>query len=282
MANAARFVTALQDRMGSLFSAFSIFAGPVFQLNPRVQLELFQKTRSKASGSSEDWLLIAGRRLALRLVRNPRAYRYILRVDRQGIPQVTIPRGGSQIEAKRFVQKHSGWLEKQLLRQAKATKAAQTWQMGSEIQFRGQAVTLQAGGSPECPAVRFGSEVVRIPEGAVDLRGSIERHLWRLAAMEFPPRVFELAAKHGLTVKRVTVRNQRSRWGSCSRHGTISLNWRLIQAPEFVRDYIILHELAHLRQMNHSRRFWREVERLCPDFKIAESWLKRHSREFGL
>jgi len=122
--------------MGSLFSAFSIFARPVFQLNPRVQLELFQKTRSKASGSSEDWLLIAGRPLALQLVRNPRALRYILRVDRQGIPQVTIPRGGSQIEAKRFVQKHSGWLEKQLLRQAEATKAAQTWQMGSEIQFR--------------------------------------------------------------------------------------------------------------------------------------------------
>jgi predicted metal-dependent hydrolase len=78
------------------------------------------------------------------------------------------------------------------------------------------------------------------------------------------------------------VRNQRSRWGSCSRRGTISLNWRLIQTPVSVRDYVILHELAHLKEMNHSKRFWREVARLCPDYKEAENWLKRHSGEFGL
>jgi predicted metal-dependent hydrolase len=84
----------------------------------------------------------------------------------------------------------------------------------------------------------------------------------------------ELAKLHGIEVARVSVRNQRSRWGSCSRRGTISLNWRLIQTPAWVRDYIILHELAHRREMNHSDRFWREVERLCPDYLAAERWLK--------
>jgi len=79
----------------------------------------------------------------------------------------------------------------------------------------------------------------------------------------------------------VSVRNQRSRWGSCSRHGTISLNWRLVQTPTFVRDYIILHELAHLKEMNHSKRFWREVARLCPDFGRAERWLKEHPDLFN-
>jgi hypothetical protein len=74
------------------------------------------------------------------------------------------------------------------------------------------------------------------------------------------------------------VRNQRSRWGSCSRRRTISLNWRLIQTPAFVRDYIILHELMHLREMNHSARFWRQVEIVCPDYRNAEHWLKQHSR----
>jgi predicted metal-dependent hydrolase len=78
-------------------------------------------------------------------------------------------------------------------------------------------------------------------------------------------------------VRRVTVRNQRSRWGSCSRRGTISLNWKLIQAPPFVRDYIILHELMHLRQMNHSARFWREVENVCPEYQVAGKWLKQNS-----
>jgi len=82
---------------------------------------------------------------------------------------------------------------------------------------------------------------------------------------------------HGVNVARVTVRNQKSRWGSCSRRGTISLNWRLIQTPGFVRDCIILHELAHRWQMNHSARFWREVETVCPKYETAERWLKQHS-----
>jgi predicted metal-dependent hydrolase len=92
-----------------------------------------------------------------------------------------------------------------------------------------------------------------------------------------PPRVLELAAQHGLPVRRITVRSQKSRWGSCSRRGTISLNWRLIQTPAFVSDYICLHELVHLRQMNHSPGFWREVERVCPDYRMAKHWLKEHS-----
>ena len=105
----------------------------------------------------------------------------------------------------------------------------------------------------------------------------MSEHLRRLAAKELPARVIELAAPHNFPVRRVTVRNQRSRWGSCSRRGTISLNWRLVQTPLSVRDYLILHELAHLREMNHSRRFWNEVTRLCPNFREAERWLKQHS-----
>ena len=116
-----------------------------------------------------------------------------------------------------------------------------------------------------------------VADAAGDLRPAIERHLRKLAAQELPARVFELAALHQLPVRRVMVRNQRSRWGSCSRRGTISLNWRLVQTPLFVRDYLVLHELAHLKEMNHSRRFWSEVARLCPDFREAERWLKQHS-----
>ena len=86
-----------------------------------------------------------------------------------------------------------------------------------------------------------------------------------------------MANRHQLLVRRVCVRNQKSRWGSCSRHGTICLNWRLLQAPESVRDYLILHELAHLKEMNHSRRFWSEVARMCPDYRQAEAWLKKNA-----
>jgi predicted metal-dependent hydrolase len=86
-----------------------------------------------------------------------------------------------------------------------------------------------------------------------------------------------LAALHGLEISRITIRNQRSRWGSCSARRTISLNWRLIQTPGFVRDYIIVHELMHLREMNHSPRFWACVKQICPDYERAEGWLRQHN-----
>ena len=96
-------------------------------------------------------------------------------------------------------------------------------------------------------------------------------------------RVLEgIEAATGVDVKHVVVRNQRSRWGSCSSTGTISLNWRLVQTPDFVRDYIIYHELMHLREMNHSARFWARVEEVCPGWREAEHWLKRNGSLLGL
>ena len=109
-----------------------------------------------------------------------------------------------------------------------------------------------------------------------------QRVLARRAKVELPARTWELAAVTGVEVRLVTVRNQRSRWGSCSEHGTISLNWRLVQTPDFVRDYIIYHELMHLREMNHSARFWARVEEVCPGWREAERWIKRNGALVGL
>lgn len=105
------------------------------------------------------------------------------------------------------------------------------------------------------------------------------RRLRERARQELPARCLELAARHGAIVTRVSVRNQRSRWGSCSTSGTIALNWRLIQMPSFVSDYVILHELMHLRQPNHSRAFWREVASVCPEWREAERWLRKNGRD---
>jgi predicted metal-dependent hydrolase len=100
------------------------------------------------------------------------------------------------------------------------------------------------------------------------------------ARRELPARLLEFAAEHGLTVSRVSVRAQRTLWGSCSRrNGSVSLNWRLIRMPDEIRDYILLHELAHLRHANHSRRFWALVESMCPGYREAERWLRRHAAD---
>jgi predicted metal-dependent hydrolase len=211
------------------------------------------------------------------LVRNHRARRYILRLRPDGVARITVPRSGSQAEARRFAERNRDWLKHQLQKLAAQPKVRQPWRIGIEILFRGESVKIERGINGDAGFVRIGAEMIRVNDVDADLRASIERYLWNLAAKEFPPRVLELATLHQLPVRRVTVRNQCSRWGSCSRRGTISLNWRLIQAPEFVRDYLIFHELAHLREMNHSSRFWGEVERLCHEFRTAEQWLRQHS-----
>jgi predicted metal-dependent hydrolase len=100
-----------------------------------------------------------------------------------------------------------------------------------------------------------------------------EPALRKRALRELPPALTTLANAHGITVTRISVRNQRSRWGACSAAGAISLNWRLILVPEFVREYVMLHELMHRRELNHSARFWRHVRAVCPRHAEARRWL---------
>ncbi|MFO1488205.1 MAG: SprT family zinc-dependent metalloprotease [Verrucomicrobiota bacterium] len=209
--------------------------------------------------------------VSLLFVRHPRARRYRLRLRPDGTAQVTIPRRGSVLAARSFVDQHLAWLDRQV-RRRESQPGPVEWRIGAEIYFRGERVRIETAEGK----LRFGSQTLPMPVPAAGLRAAIEKHLWKLARTELCARVQELAALHRVEVRRVTVRNQRSRWGSCSRSRSISLNWRLVQTPEPVRDYIILHELAHRRQMNHSQQFWQEVERLCPGYQSAEQWLKRN------
>src|SRR4029077_1532140 len=98
------------------------------------------------------------------------------------------------------------------------------------------------------------------------------------ATRELPPRLLELAAQHGVTVSRVSIRNQRWRWGSCNRTGHICLNWRLVTMPASVRDYVLIHELMHLKRMDHSPKFWKLVAAACPAYKESRAWLRSHAR----
>ena len=168
--------------------------------------------------------------------RHPRARRYVLRVSHDGTVRVTIPRWGSKREAEAFAASQRPWIERQLQR-------------------------LDADRAQPKPAT--------LPPD--------EARAWRArAALELPPRLRELAAAHGLVVSRVSVRNQRWRWGSCSRSGHICLNWRLARMPDWVRDYVMIHELMHLRRMDHSRRFWKLVAAACPDYEAARAWLRKY------
>lgn len=106
-----------------------------------------------------------------------------------------------------------------------------------------------------------------------------EPGLRKRASTELPPALLALARVHGIPITRISVRNQRSRWGACSARGSITLNWRLILVPDFVRQYVMIHELMHCRELNHSRRFWRHVAAACPRFEEARRWLRTDGQQ---
>jgi predicted metal-dependent hydrolase len=212
----------------------------------------------------------------IEFVRVRRARRYILRVRPDGSLRVTVPRGGSHREAEAFVRENSRWIERER-RRVTLEHAPRVWQDGSELLLDGEPVRIEIVGNGHGRLVRFGGRAVVLRE-AEAVREAIERDLRELARATLIPRLKELGALHGLVPGSVSIRNQRSRWGSCGRHGNIALNFRLVQMPAHVRDYILIHELMHMRQQNHSRRFWRLVEAACPGFREAERWLRRSGR----
>lgn len=205
-----------------------------------------------------------------------RARRYILRIRPDGVVRVTVPRGGSRKEAQTFLETQRRWIERERARTL-SEHAPSTWGDGTVILFRGQPVRISVAIEGNRRIAVYGGRAVRLRDG-VTVRDAIQGDLRALAREEMAPRVAELARIHGLDVARVTIRGQRSRWGSCSRAGVVALNFRLVQAPPEVRDYVIVHELMHLRQQNHSRRFWRLVEAACPSFRDAERWLKTRGK----
>jgi predicted metal-dependent hydrolase len=213
---------------------------------------------------------------AIEFVRTPCARRYILRIRPDGSLRVTVPRWGSKREARQFVERQRRWIERERQRVLEEHGSRQ-WQDGTEIWLRGGLVRVTVTREADDLAIGYGDRRLRARSGD-DIRAAIEEDLRRLARQELEPRLRELAAQHDLHPGRVSIRNQRSRWGSCAREGNIALNFRLVQMPAAIRDYVLLHELMHLRQQNHSARFWRLVEQVCPGFREAERWLRAQGK----
>jgi predicted metal-dependent hydrolase len=189
-----------------------------------------------------------------------------------GSVRVTVPRGGSRREAEQFVRRQQRWIARERGR-VLVEHAPRAWQHGSEILLNGEPVRINVDDRGERAVITYGARqiVTRTPP---DVRAAIEGDLRALAKTELVARLKVLASEHGLRVGQVSIRNQRSRWGSCARNGNIALNFRLLQMPPAVRDYVLIHELMHIKQQNHSPKFWRLVEAAFPAFREAERWLR--------
>jgi predicted metal-dependent hydrolase len=218
-----------------------------------------------------------GERVSIRLRRNRQARRYTLRIHAATRDVVlTMPMRGSLREANAFAQKHANWIAARLKRLPRAAPFA----AGTVLPLRGIEHRIEhrpnARGTVWCECGDDGAQLLCVAGDAPHLARRVRDYLKREAKRDLDAASRAAAHALGVTLRRVSVRDQVSRWGSCSTSGVLSYSWRLILAPSFVLDYLAAHEAAHLIEMNHSPRFWRLVERICPDFRRAKTWLDAH------
>jgi hypothetical protein len=196
---------------------------------------------------------------------------------------VVIPERFARSRVPRLVEEHRRWIEQ--VRARFAAESALVTETSSVIRPDGLALRLtgelvpieyhDAAGSPRAHE-RAGRLIVRAEDFDEDAqRSAMKRYLARRARALLEPRLLARAEELGVSVPKVAIRAQQTRWGSCSANGTISLNYYLVFLPAELVDYVLLHELCHRRQLNHSPRFWMLLERAEPDSDRLRAELKR-------
>jgi predicted metal-dependent hydrolase len=231
--------------------------------------------RAEKRAVRRELLAVEGADVAVNVRLSPRARRIVMRVHPStGEVTVTAPSRGGAGPALAFVRGETQWIARQL----KRIPTPVALMPGAVVPFLGV-------GHPVRHSLSRGPAPVWTADGAILVSGRMEHAPRRLtdffkheAKTLFAARAVEYAARLGARPSRISVRDTRSRWGSCSQDGSLSFSWRLIFAPEFVRDYVVAHEVAHLKEMNHSARFWAHVKILSPDMTRARQWLRDHGR----
>jgi hypothetical protein len=202
--------------------------------------------------------------------RSTRARRVRVAVDAERGLEVILPQRASMRDAERAVVELRPWIDRRL-REAEAARAAIAAR-GDTVPYLGETLNLVAHRG-RTRVHRRGDDLL-VPEG--DATEALERWYRRMAKAEIAPRLDEAVGALGTTYTALTIRNQKTRWGSCSTTGAMSFNWRLLLAPEEVLDYVVWHEACHLLVMDHSPRFWALVERHRPGYRGPKRWLRRH------
>ena len=211
---------------------------------------------------------------AIRLRRHRRARRYTLRIhptDREAI--LTMPPRGTLKDAREFAELHGGWIAARLGRLPKAAP----FQPGTVVPLRGvpHRIVHRSGerGTVWTETRDSGEKIICVAGDVAFTDRRVHDFLKREARRDLQKSAQDHAAALGVKVRRISIRDQSSRWGSCTSAGSLSFSWRLILAPAFVLDYLAAHEVAHLVEMNHSARFWRVLGRICPSMERAKRWL---------
>ena len=207
--------------------------------------------------------------VTLTLRRSARARRFSLRVSRlDGRITLSMPNWAREDEALAFAEGHSDWIRRTLDRGVQPTGMI----FGATVPVQGVDLTLTPA---PVRAPRIEGSALLAPADPARLGARVEAYLKLMARQRLQAATQHYATVLGRPFTRITLRDTRSRWGSCAPDGSLMYSWRLILAPPAVLDYVVAHEVAHLAEMNHSPAFWAVVARLMPDYQTHRRWLKR-------
>jgi predicted metal-dependent hydrolase len=233
------------------------------------------KAVARKKRDARELLKIDGRMLEVSLRLNPRARRMIVKVNpATGEVVVTAPTRRGLAHALDFARGEKDWIAGQLAKVPGPVALVP----GATIPFRGKPHEIRAAERGPAPVWRDG-DIIWVRGRSAHASRRVLDFLKHEARALFEARALDYAALLNTRPSRITVRDTASRWGSCSQARSLSFCWRLILAPDFVLDYVVAHEVAHLREMNHSARFWTHVRSIVPDLDAPQDWLKLHGRE---
>ena len=203
---------------------------------------------------------------------SPRARRIQIKVAPVGgAVELVLPRGIARAEGLAFLARKAGWVADRTAGAFSRVPFAD----GTAFPFLGGELAIRCTGADRAGAHRKG-DTLNVSGRPEDVSPRVERWLRRAARAEIEPRVREKAARIDAPYGRIALRDTVSRWGSCSARGNLGFSWRLVMAPPPVLDYVVAHEVAHLAEHNHGKRFWAHVGRLCEDAGASRAWLRRN------
>lgn len=219
-------------------------------------------------------LEINGRIVVVRVKASDRAKSYRLSLPRGG-PVLTVPRAGRWADAEAFLFRHVGWLDARLPTDENASSLS----AGSTIPLRGVPHKIVSLGSLRGRVSTAGAAEIHVPGGEEHCRRRLTDWLKAECRADLEAACERHAGNLEVKIASISLRDQSSRWGSCSSTRRLNFNWRLVMAPPFVLDYVAAHEVAHILEMNHAPAFWRTVERTLPDYERGRRWLKANGQD---
>ena len=223
----------------------------------------------QASGAEETRIRIGKQSIRLRLVRHPRAKRLSIRIDAAaGEPVLILPPKTSMRAGLRFVETHADWIADKL----RALPKSEPFVPGAVIPYHGTPTLLVHSGKLR-DATHHNGQTITTGGDKAQFARRIEDFLRAEARAHTLDRADHYGRLIGKMPSRITMKDTKSRWGSCTPDRALSFSWRLVLAPQQVFDYVIAHECAHMRELNHGPRFWALVKKIDPNYAVHRAWL---------